>query len=69
MLGQVGGLLRWNARNLVYLLVLHCDRVLFGSVLNLIKVEREIAYKLPINFSRPFSRKLRIRGSNLTTWK
>jgi len=67
MLRQVSGALRWNARSLVYLMVLCCDRILWGSVLDLIRVESEIAYELPINSDRSFSRELRIRGSNLTT--
>ena len=49
------------------MLVFYCDGALAGSVLNLIKVESGIVYKLSANLSRPFSRELRVRGCDLTT--
>jgi hypothetical protein len=55
--------------SLVYLLVLCCNRILLGSVLDLIKVERENAYEFPTSFGLSFSRELPIRGNNLTTWE
>lgn len=66
---RASGVLQWNGRSFVYLLVLHCYGILLGSVLNLGKIERETAYELSTNSSYPFSRELRVRGSNLATWK
>jgi hypothetical protein len=68
MLRRVGVLWK-NFRSLVYSVVLCCDRILWESVLDLIRLEREFAYEPPIDFSRSFNRELRIRGSDLTTWE
>lgn len=48
-------------------MVLYCDGILLGSVLNLVEIRREITYKFPINIGRTFSREFRVRGSNLAT--
>ena len=65
---RVSGVLWWYVRSLVHSLMLHCDRILLGSILNLIEVERKITYKLPLNPDLSFKYEFRIRGSNLTTW-
>jgi hypothetical protein len=66
---RASGVSRWNGRNVVYLLMLHCYGILLGSVLNLGKIERGTAHELSINSNHPFSCKLRVRGSNLATWE
>lgn len=40
--------------------MVYCDRILLGSVLNLIEVRTEIAYEFFAGFYRSFSNELRI---------
>ena len=46
----------------------YCDRILWGSVLNLTNAEGQFTYEFSIGFDRSCSRELRVRGSDLATW-
>ena len=52
---RVDGVLRWNSGSLIHLLVFYCDRVLVGSILNLVKVEGGISCKFPLTGSSAVS--------------
>ena len=54
-------------RSLVLLLVFYCDGILFGSVLNLIKVKGDISYEFFVHCNPLFSGELCIRCSDFTT--
>jgi len=56
-----------GTRSLVCLVILCYDRILCESVLDPTEL-REIAYEFLSSFNRSFSCKLRIRGSDPTTW-